>query len=152
MSGSHMARLLIVDDNETIRYLMRSYLERGGHVVCGDASNGMQGVEMAKQMNPDVILLDLTMPELTGIETAALLKRTLPQTPIILFTLHEETINKELAATMGVDMVVNKMDGIPKLSESVRELLERSVGTSGGRRSSNRSANECAAEKSPDVE
>jgi CheY-like chemotaxis protein len=129
-----MARLLIVDDNETIRYLMRFYLERGGYIVCGEAKDGLQGIELAKQTRPDVILLDLTMPEMTGIETAAVLKRTLPEIPIVLFTLHEDGINQELAATMGVDMVVNKMEGVPKLAESVRTLLERSAPTSASRR------------------
>ena len=129
-----MARLLIVDDNDTIRFLMRFYLERGGFIVCGEAKNGLEGIELAKQTQPDIILLDLTMPELTGIETAAVLKRTVPEIPIIVFTLHEDTINKELAATMGVDMVVNKMDGIPKLAESVKALLERSVPASNAHR------------------
>jgi CheY-like chemotaxis protein len=130
-----MARLLIVDDNETIRFLMRFYLEKGGHIVCGDAKDGIEGIELAKRTLPDVILLDLTMPVMTGMETAAVLKRTLPQIPIILFTLHEDGINQELAAIMGVDMVVNKMEGVPKLAESVKALLERSVPTSASRRS-----------------
>jgi CheY-like chemotaxis protein len=125
-----MARLLIVDDNKAIRYLMRFYLERGGHVVCGDAKDGLEGIELAKKTLPDVILLDLTMPELNGIETAAVLKRTLPDTPIILFTLHEDGINQELAATMGVDLVVNKVEGVPKVAESVKELLGRRAPTS----------------------
>jgi CheY-like chemotaxis protein len=60
------------------------------------------------------------MPGMSGIETAAILKRIMPQTPIILFTLHEECINRELAARMGVDMVVDKTGGIPKLGESVK--------------------------------
>jgi len=120
-----VARLLIIDDNASIRYLMRFYLEQAGFIVCGEAQNGAEGLEAAKRMEPDVILLDLTMPEMTGTETASLLKRLMPKTPIILFTLHEDAINKELAATMGVDMVVNKMEGIPKLAESVKTLLGR---------------------------
>ena len=129
-----MARLLIVDDNETIRFLMRFYLERGGHIVCGDAKDGLEGIELAKQTRPDIILLDLTMPELSGIETAAVLKQALPQIPIILFTLHEDGVNQVLATTMGVDMVVGKMEGVPRLAESVKELLERRSPTSASQR------------------
>jgi len=120
-------RLLIVDDNAPIRYLMRFYLERAGYIVCGEAKGGVEGIEEAKRTQPDVILVDLTMPEMTGTETAAVLKRMLPKTPIIVFTLHEDSVNAELAATMGVDLVVNKMEGIPKLAESVKALLSRST-------------------------
>lgn len=145
-----MARLLIVDDNETIRFLMRSYLERGGHIVCGEAENGIDGVALAKETLPDVVLLDLTMPELSGIETAAMLKRALPQTPIILFTLHEDGINQELAATMGVDLVVNKIDGVPKLAESVKALLQRTVPTETSTRGESQKEDRSAAsERAP---
>ena len=121
-----MGRILIVDDNEPIRHLMRFYLEMSGHIVCGEAKDGVEGIEAAKQTQPDLILLDMTMPEMTGVEVAAVLKGIMPQTPIILFTLHEANINKDLAATMGVDMVVGKAEGIPKLGQSVKALLARS--------------------------
>jgi CheY-like chemotaxis protein len=120
-----MARILIIDDNQTIRQLMRFYIEHAGYIVCGEADGGVEGIELAKRMQPDLILLDLTMPEMSGTETAAMLKRVLPETPIILFTLHQESINRELAATMGVDMVVDKGEGIPKLGEAVKSLLGR---------------------------
>jgi CheY-like chemotaxis protein len=120
-----MARILIADDNKTIRDLMRFYLEHSGHIVCGEAHDGIQAIECAKQLEPDLILLDLTMPGMNGIETTSLLKRILPNTPIILFTLHEDSINREFAATMGVDLVVDKMGGIPKLGQSIKELLAR---------------------------
>lgn len=63
-----MPRLLIVDDNAPIRYLMRFYLEQAEYVVCGEAKGGVEGIEEAKRTQPDVILLDLTMPEMTGTE------------------------------------------------------------------------------------
>src|SRR5579862_9209670 len=108
-----MPRLLIVDDNQPIRFLMRFYLERAGYIVCGEAVDGVQGIEVARQTQPDLILLDLTMPTMSGVETASVLKGLFPQTPIILFTLHQDNVNRELAATMGVDLVVSKTEGIP---------------------------------------
>jgi DNA-binding response OmpR family regulator len=120
-----MARILIIDDNQTIRQLMRFYIEHAGYIVCGEADGGVEGVELAKRTEPDLILLDLTMPEMSGTETAAMLKRVLPETPILLFTLHQDSINRELAAVMGVDMVVDKTAGIPKLGEAVKSLLGR---------------------------
>jgi CheY-like chemotaxis protein len=120
-----MARILIADDNKVIRDLMRFYLEHSGHIVCGEAHDGIQAIDCAKQVAPDLILLDLIMPGMDGIETTSLLKRILPHTPIILFTLHEDSINREFAAKMGVDLAVDKMGGIPKLGQSIKELLER---------------------------
>jgi DNA-binding response OmpR family regulator len=127
-----MSRLLIIDDNAPIRQLMRFFIEQAGYIVCGEAKDGLEGIEIAKQTQPDLILLDLTMPTMTGAETASILKRILPNTPIILFTLHEDFINRELAATMGVDIVVDKTDGIPKLAESVKALLSRQTGKASG--------------------
>jgi DNA-binding response OmpR family regulator len=120
---------------------MRSHIEQAGYVVCGEAQDGVEGIEVAKQTQPDLILLDLTMPTITGVETASILKRVLPNTPIILFTLHEDFINKELAATMGVDMVVDKTAGIPKLAESIKALLARHTGKASAVRSPEDSAN-----------
>jgi DNA-binding NarL/FixJ family response regulator len=125
-----MARLLIIDDNDSIRFLMRSFIEQAGHIVCGEAADGVAGVELAKRTQPDLILLDFTMPALSGTETAAMLKQVLPDTPIILFTLHGDEINRRFAAVMGADLVVNKADGIPGIAESVKTLLARKVKTS----------------------
>jgi DNA-binding response OmpR family regulator len=125
-----MARVLITDDNDSIRELMRSYLEQSGHVICGEAHDGVQAIAVAKQTQPDVILLDLTMPGMNGIETGSLLKRTMADTPIILFTLHEDVVNKELAAIMGVDLVVEKVKGIKNLAESIKTVLSQRVKTS----------------------
>jgi DNA-binding NarL/FixJ family response regulator len=82
--------------------------EQGGHIVCGEATDGLEGVELAKQAQPNLILLDFTMPVMSGTETAALLKQAVPGTPIILFTLHGDEINRKYAAMMGADLVVNK--------------------------------------------
>ena len=125
-----MARILIADDNAFIRELMRSYLEHSGHIICGEAHDGVQAVTVAKQTQPEVILLDLTMPGMNGIETGSLLKRTMPDTPIILFTLHEDEVNTQLAAMMGVDLVVEKTKGIKNLTESIKTVLSQRVKTS----------------------
>jgi CheY-like chemotaxis protein len=122
-----MARILIADDNRTIRDLMRFYLEHSGHIVCGEAHDGVQAIECAKQMLPDLVLLDFNMPGMNGIEATAVLKRMLPEIPIIVFTLHEELLNKELAAIMGADLVVEKTKGIPQLAESIKTVLAQRV-------------------------
>jgi CheY-like chemotaxis protein len=126
-----MARILIADDNASIRELMRTYLEVAGHVICGEAHDGIQAVELAKQSQPDLILLDLAMPGgMNGIETGSVLKSRMPEIPIILFTLHEEVVNTQLAAIMGVDLVLEKTKGIRHLAESIKSVLSQRVRTS----------------------
>ncbi len=114
--------ILVVDDNANIRHLLRTYVDSNGFTVCGEAENGAQAIEKAKELQPALILLDLTMPVMTGTEAAPILKRTIPNVKIILFTLHADG-NKRLAATVGVDLALAKSDSIKKLGEHLKALL-----------------------------
>lgn len=62
-----MARVLVVDDATFVRLSLRQILEKGGHRVCGEAENGFKAVEIYKDVKPDIVLLDITMPEADGI-------------------------------------------------------------------------------------
>ena len=119
-----MPRLLIVDDNPSIRYLIRFLLENQWYEICGEAEDGLQAIDSAKQLKPDLILLDICMPKLGGPEAASILKRVVPETRIILFTLFDDHIGKELAAAIGVDLVLSKTDGMAKLLQSVQTVIE----------------------------
>ena len=121
-------RLLIVDDSPITRRLLRTLLEQQGYEICGEAEDGIQAIDLAKELTPDLILLDVCMPKLSGPETASILKRLLPKTRIILFTLFDDTIGKELAAAIGVDLVLNKTVGVAKLLNSVQTVIERNDG------------------------
>jgi CheY-like chemotaxis protein len=120
--------LLIVDDNSNIRYLIRTFLESMGYTVCGEAVDGVDALEKAAELQPDLILLDMLMPRMNGIEAAAALKRLLPRVPIILFSMNVDSIGKTVAAAVGVDLVLSKTDGISKLRESLKTLLNRAEG------------------------
>jgi len=119
-----MPRLLVVDDNPSIRYLVRFLLENQGYEICGEAEDGLQAIDSARQLKPDLILLDVCMPKLGGPEAASVLKRDLPKTRIILYTLFYATINKWVAAVAGADLVLAKSDGMSKLLHSVQTVLE----------------------------
>jgi CspA family cold shock protein len=115
--------LLICDDNPSIRYLLRSYVEsRTPFEVCGEAEHGMEAIEKAKQLQPDLILLDLSMPIMTGAEAAIILKGVVPRMKIILFSMHTDDVPKSMAA-IGVDLALSKSDGITKLGEHLKALL-----------------------------
>src|ERR1700682_1560165 len=89
--------LLIVDDNSNIRYLIRSFIESMGYTVCGEAVDGVDAIEKATELQPDLILLDMLMPRMNGIEAAAALKRSMPRVPIILFSMNVDSIGKTVA-------------------------------------------------------
>jgi DNA-binding NarL/FixJ family response regulator len=115
--------LLICDDNPNIRYLLRAYVEnRTPFDVCGEAAHGREAIEKAKELQPDLILLDLSMPVMTGAEAAVILKRAVPRMKIILFSMHTDDVPKSMAA-VGVDLALAKSDGITKLADHLHALL-----------------------------
>jgi DNA-binding NarL/FixJ family response regulator len=119
-------RILIVDDLEQIRKLIRAYLEEESEFhVCGEAIDGFDAIDKAPSLEPDLIILYVSMPRMSGIDAAPKLKKLLPQTPIILFTFHESLMRGFDAREVGVDAVVAKDRGMSLLKESVKALLQR---------------------------
>jgi two-component system chemotaxis response regulator CheY len=116
-------RVLIVDDHPSIRYLLRSLVETDDFTVCGEASGGLDGIQEAENLRPDVILLDFLMPGINGAQVASIVKKRMPDVRIILFTLDEDSVNKVLAATIGVDRVIAKPDGTTKLLQCMRDVV-----------------------------
>lgn len=117
-------RVLIADDNETVRKALRSYFEgRRDLDFCAEAHNGRQAVDLALALKPDVLILDVVMPELNGIEVSTLLKKSLPNAKTILFTMYGDYIGKNLAAAAGVNVVLEKADGLTKLANVLDGFL-----------------------------
>jgi DNA-binding NarL/FixJ family response regulator len=116
--------ILIVDDNPSIRYLLRVCVEsKTGFAVCGEAGHGVEAIEKARELHPDLIILDLSMPVMNGAEAAVVLKRSMPQVKIILFTMHADMVGKALSAAVGIDLTLSKSDGLMNLDEHVKALL-----------------------------
>lgn len=117
-------RILIVDDLPELRKLIRAFLEEElGFHVCGEAIDGFDAIEKAKDLKPDLIVLDLSMPRMNGIEAAPRLKKILPNTPIIIFTMHEDLMKGLNTQEICVDAVVAKDRGMSSLGERVQSLL-----------------------------
>lgn len=120
--------ILLVDDNEMVRKIARLFLEtQTDMVVCGEAIDGADAIEKAKKLKPDLILLDLAMPRMNGMEAASILKRLLPNVRIVVFTLYKDQLGSALFAKLGVDAVFSKPDGGWKLVECVRGLLTQNA-------------------------
>lgn len=116
-------RILIADDSATIRTLVSTFLETQGLTVCGQAVDGLDAIAKAKELAPDLILLDLAMPNLNGMEAASVLKRALPNVKIVLFTLFNEHVTDKLVSAVGVDVVLSKPDGIGQLMQCIQNLF-----------------------------
>jgi CspA family cold shock protein len=116
--------LLICDDNPNIRYLLRTFVEtRTPYKICGEAAHGEEAIEQAKKLQPDLILLDLSMPIMTGAEAAIILKGVVPRMKIILFSMHMDDVPRPLGKASSVDLTLSKSDGISKLADHLHALL-----------------------------
>ena len=121
-------RILIADDGQPVREVLRAFFEaRTNYEVCGEASDGADAIDKARKLKPDLILLDLAMPMMNGAEAASVLHGMMPEVPIVLYTMYDEAFGKSLASAVGVSAVVSKPDGVGKLVDCVRGLLEPPV-------------------------
>lgn len=124
--------VLIVDDSPAIRQSLRAWFEQhSGLEVCGEAENGAAAVEQVKALSPDVVVLDLSMPVMNGLEAARKIASIAPKTAMVLFTMHvgQPLVNE--AHSAGFRDVVSKSDGPAKLLASVESIVERSRNDSG---------------------
>jgi DNA-binding NarL/FixJ family response regulator len=126
VANSGPGRVLLTDDGDAVRDVIRIYLEKRGLQVCGEAADGVEAIEKAKALKPDVIILDLAMPRMNGMEAAAVLSRIMPTVPIVLLTIYGDFVGASLAAVSGIQAVISKTDGLDKLATCVQSLLQAS--------------------------
>jgi two-component system, chemotaxis family, chemotaxis protein CheY len=123
--GVHLPKcILIVDDSAAIRAAIRSFLNESGFEVCGEAVDGYDAIQKAEELKPDLILLDFAMPRMNGIEAAPILKKMLPDTPIVLLTSHYAAVHDFSALPIGIDAVVPKDGGLSMLLRYVETLMQ----------------------------
>jgi len=116
--------ILLVDDSPTLRTVIRRHLESWpGVEVCGEASDGMEAVEKALDLSPDLIIMDFVMPRMNGLEAARALKQKAPHVPIILFTGQESSMSVSDAIQAGIWAIVSKRE-IHRLLPQVLHVLE----------------------------
>jgi DNA-binding NarL/FixJ family response regulator len=121
-------RILLADDSECARSIIRRSLEADPMMeVCGEAEDGVDAIAKAQALDPDLIMLDLAMPEMNGVEAASVLRAKFPETPIVLVTIYENAVGAVLggmlASTVGVTAAVSKHEGILAILKCVRKLL-----------------------------
>jgi DNA-binding NarL/FixJ family response regulator len=119
--------VLLVDDSAPIRQSLRRAFEQAGWRVCGEAGNGREAIAKAGDLHPQVVVLDLAMPEMNGITAARILKRTLPELPLILFTMYGDVFDADEANSVGISAVFSKTEPVAPLLEKARSLVDRNA-------------------------
>lgn len=119
--------VLLVDDSFLVRKTLRHIFESAGFEVCGEIGDGDQAVKEAPTLKPDLIVLDLSMPGLNGLQAAPLLRRSLPNVPIILFTIYPSSAIQQNARIAGVTSVISKDKAITYLVSEAQKLVGTTI-------------------------
>jgi DNA-binding NarL/FixJ family response regulator len=118
-------RILVADDQEGVRRRVIATLSsHQGFEVCGEATNGIEAVEKAKELKPDLIVLDITMPEMNGLDAARHIRVFAPRTPILILSVHKSKQLIEEARKLGVQGYVTKGEAVQKLVQAVDAVLQ----------------------------
>jgi DNA-binding NarL/FixJ family response regulator len=119
-------RILIVDDKQFVRNGLRMFLEsHDGMTVCGEASDGLEGIKKAFELRPDVILLDLNMPILDGLKAARLIREGSSKAEILIVTSYHSLELARIAAEVGASGYVTKSLITSDLVPTIEEVVSR---------------------------
>jgi DNA-binding NarL/FixJ family response regulator len=139
------ARILIADDHEVVRQGIRAILQaRPDWEICGEAVDGREAIRLAQELRPDVIIMDITMPKMSGLEASQEIAKLQPPARILIFTMHE---SKSLAPSVrraGAQGYVVKSRAARDLVEALERLL------AGGTFFDNASPSEAKQDDKPD--
>ncbi len=127
-------KILIADDNPLLRKVLRQSINsHPGWSVCCEAEDGTDAIEKATRYKPDLVLLDLAMPQMNGLTAASIISESLPGTPIFLFTLYGSLVTEERTKRAGVQCVISKSDThtlIPAIEELFAQRTMRNESAS----------------------
>jgi NarL family two-component system response regulator YdfI len=121
---SIMPRLLLVEDHILVRQSIRAFLEEAGFVVIGEAGSGVEAIQLIRELHPDVILLDIHLPEMNGIETARQIRQQWADIRIIVLTAYNETAYQRALKAIGIHDFVLKTAEFSELLERIKNVMK----------------------------
>lgn len=123
-----MAKMIqLVDDSEAIQRALAHIFRTAGFDVCGDSRTASQAIVEAMFARPDLIVLDMSLPDMNGLQAAGILHRVVPESPIVLFTLYVGTVLEREARKFGVSAMISKHEPTDMVVQKAAELLHLTV-------------------------
>jgi DNA-binding NarL/FixJ family response regulator len=114
-------RILIVDDHQVVRRGVESVVLRHSlGMVCGEAENGEEAIRQVRELAPDVVIMDVSMPVMNGLEAARQIRRIAPHVKILVFTMHNASPLMQLIKESGADAVIDKFSAEDQLVQAIR--------------------------------
>lgn len=118
-------RILVVDDHPFFRHLLRTFLELNPNwEVCGEASDGCEAVAKTTELHPDIVLMDLDMPRLNGLEATRQIHLRSPSIRILILTLHDNSMLPQIAQNSGAQGYVLKSESLEVLTRAIETVGE----------------------------
>jgi DNA-binding NarL/FixJ family response regulator len=118
-------RVLIVEDHEAVRRAISTLLARSGEIeLCGEAASAREGIDMSSQLRPDVILLDISLPDFSGLEAAPMIQKAVPEGKILVVSQHDPVHMLSQAREAGARGYVTKSKLARDLLPAIRSILE----------------------------
>ena len=119
--------MLVVDDTDHVRKMLRSMLELDGFAVVGEAAGGTEAIELCDAVDPDVVVLDYKMPGLDGLATASRIRARRPRQMVILYTAFLDEDIERRAATIGITLCIGKVEGLQALEREITRLASAAL-------------------------
>jgi DNA-binding NarL/FixJ family response regulator len=118
-----LLRILVVDDHQEIRRMLHTFLElHSDWQVCGEAADGLEAVMKTTDLHPDVVVMDLDMPKLNGIEATRRIHKLSPSTRVLILTLHENAVLSKIAQDSGANGYVLKSESLDVLTRAIESV------------------------------
>ncbi len=126
--GKNSIKILLCDDNDNFRQLLMQYVQSlPGVEIVGEAVDGVDVIEKTELLNPDLVLMDLSMPNQSGLDATKTIKERWPEKSVIILTLYEDTVYKELADEFNADGFIAKSSIKAQLPAVIQDRLKNFV-------------------------